>query len=138
MSEINRANSFVTFVNKHKDQMETVRYDRFVSRLFKADTYDQMFNHAVLGICGEAGELADAIKKHVHYRKPLDRENVIEELGDIFFYLHALMNLIGVTEQEVLNANAVKLSNRYSDPTYSDEAAIARADKLVQETPPNG
>src|SRR5690554_4006225 len=46
--------------------------------------------HMTCGVSGEAGELLDAIKKHVFYRKPLDMENVIEELGDIEFYLEGL------------------------------------------------
>ena len=43
--------------------------------------------HMAAGISGEAGELLDCIKKHVIYNKPLDRENAIEELGDIEAYL---------------------------------------------------
>lgn len=35
------------------------------------------------GVSGEAGELLDAVKKSVVYKKPLDRENVVEELGDL-------------------------------------------------------
>ena len=34
--------------------------------------------HMAMGISGEAGELLDAIKKNVVYRKILDRNNVIE------------------------------------------------------------
>lgn len=115
-----------------------VRYDQFVFQLFKADSYDQQFNHAALGVCGEAGELADAIKKHIHYRKPLDRTNVIEELGDLRFYIQSVMNLMDITEQEVLQANANKLSERYIGLTYSDAAAIARADKINPSNNCNG
>ena len=38
--------------------------------------------HAALGLSGEAGEFADAIKKHLVYGRELDRENAIEELGE--------------------------------------------------------
>lgn len=116
-----------------------VRYDQFVTRLFKADTREQMFNHAALGVCGEAGELADAIKKHIHYNHPLDkelkgknqtlRENIIEELGDLRFYIQTVMNLVGISETQILQYNAAKLGKRYADLTYSDSAAIMRADK---------
>lgn len=39
--------------------------------------------HMAVGVSGEAGELLDAIKKATIYNKPLDVENMIEELGDI-------------------------------------------------------
>ena len=107
-----------------------VRYDQFVKQLFKADTQELMMVHAVMGISGEAGELLDAIKKRWIYGKTLDIENVIEELGDIRFYMEALMNILDISDREVLQANANKLAKRYKSLTYSNEAAIAREDKI--------
>lgn len=85
--------------------------------------------HAVTGIVGEAGELIDAIKKHVVYNKPLDRENVIEELGDLEFYMEQLRQRLGITREECLEANITKLLTRYEGMKYSDQAAQARKDK---------
>lgn len=85
--------------------------------------------HMAIGISGEAGELLDALKKVVIYRKPLDRENVIEELGDLEFYMEGLRQGLGITRGEVLAANIIKLSKRYVSGTYSDKAAQERADK---------
>lgn len=85
--------------------------------------------HMVMGVCGEAGELLDAIKKHAIYGKPLDRENVIEELGDIEFYLEGLRQRLFLERNDILTANMTKLYARYSDGSYSDESALAREDK---------
>lgn len=84
--------------------------------------------HMAIGISGESGELLDAIKKHVIYNKPLDVANVIEELGDLEFYMEGLRQGTGISREEVLEHNIAKLSIRYGK-TYSDEAAKARADK---------
>ena len=84
--------------------------------------------HMVLGISGEAGELLDAIKKAAIYRKPLDRANVIEELGDLEFFMQGLRDSLGITREQCLEANIIKLSRRYGEQ-YSDQAAQARADK---------
>lgn len=85
--------------------------------------------HAVLGITGEAGELLDAVKKHSIYNKPLDRENVIEELGDLEFYMEQLRQRLDITREQTLDANIAKLGVRYAGLKYSDEAAQQRADK---------
>lgn len=85
--------------------------------------------HLATGIGGEAGELLDAIKKHVIYNKPLDRVNVIEELGDLMFYMEGLMQAVGVTRDEVIAANVAKLTVRYAKG-YTDQAAQFRADKV--------
>lgn len=113
-------------------------YSRMVEVLAKSGTIiqqeltgDDCHNlHMVIGISGEAGELLDALKKHIIYRKPLDILNVIEELGDIEFYLEGLRRNLGITRAITLVRNMDKLSVRYKDKlSYSDAAAIARADK---------
>lgn len=85
--------------------------------------------HMVLGIAGEAGELVDAVKKHTIYGKPIDRENVVEELGDLEFYMEGLRQGLGITREETIEHNITKLHTRYPDHTYTDTAAIRRADK---------
>ena len=87
--------------------------------------------HAAVGISGEAGELLDAVKKHWVYGKPLDVQNVIEELGDLEFYAAALRALIGVSREEVIKANVDKLRKRYPDG-YTDALAAARLDKVTE------
>lgn len=85
--------------------------------------------HMATGVSGEAGELLDAIKKAAIYGNPLYMDNVIEELGDIEFYLEGIRMAIGVTRADVLQANIDKLAKRYPQFEYSNAAAIERADK---------
>ena len=89
--------------------------------------------HMIMGMSGEVGELLDAIKKSVIYRKPLDMENVIEELGDIEFYMEGLRQALLITRESTLIANQNKLlvgdNARYSEGGYSNEQAQFRADK---------
>ena len=90
--------------------------------------------HMIMGIAGETGELLDAVKKHVMYGKPLDIDNVVEELGDIEFYLAGLRQELGIGRLSILNFNYQKLSMRYPEGSYSDAAAINRADKAQTTT----
>lgn len=86
--------------------------------------------HMAVGIAGESGELLDAIKKYTMYQKPLDRENVVEELGDLEFYMEGLRQGLGITRAETLDANKLKLlGKRYASGKYSNDQAITRADK---------
>lgn len=105
-------------------------YVEFVGQLAKdmgSPAADLM--HMAIGVSGEAGELIDAIKKNWVYGKPLDRTNIIEELGDLEFYMAGIRLLLGIPRHDVLLANRAKLAQRYGD-SYSDAAAIARADKV--------
>jgi hypothetical protein len=150
--------------------------------------------HHASCIPGEAGELFDPINRHLNFGAPFDRQNVIEELGDIEFYMEGLraavglsgivnvvlrsgtsymalparaaevfdatkkwvlynkplnveaidsaltaLDLIldgvrashGITREEVLAYNVMKLGIRYATLGYSDAQAQARADKTV-------
>lgn len=85
--------------------------------------------HMSLGVAGEAGELVDAIKKHVIYNKPLDVDNARDELGDSMYFVTGLMPQLDMSEAEIKQGCIDKLRKRYP-AGYSDADAQARADKL--------
>lgn len=85
--------------------------------------------HMATGVATEAGELLDCIKKHVIYDKDLDETNLIEELGDLEYYMEGLRASMLITRQQCLEANIIKLSKRYEGNNYSNQQAIARTDK---------
>lgn len=85
--------------------------------------------HMAVGVAGEGGELLDAVKKYVVYNKLVDLENIIEELGDLEFYMEGIRRNFGIIREQTLAANIDKLGKRYKDG-YSDKAAQERADKV--------
>lgn len=83
---------------------------------------------ATMGLAGETGEVVDLVKKVEFHGKPLDRQALIKELGDVLWYLTALRLFEGITLDEVMATNVAKLRARY--PTgFSATAANARADE---------
>lgn len=88
--------------------------------------------HAAIGVAGEAGELLDAIKKIVIYNKNVNYDaytNIVEELGDIEFYMEQIRQEFAISRNETLEANMGKLAKRYPNFKYSNEHAAARLDK---------
>jgi len=124
------------WINSNREP-EMIKFEDMVKALAKPGeaiisqlTPDTAHNiHMAIGIAGEAGELLDAIKKQAIYNKPVDRENVVEELGDLEFYMEGLRQRLGITREETLVANIAKLGKRYEGLKYSDQAAQVRADK---------
>ena len=80
-----------------------------------------------IGLAGEAGEVADTIKKAVFHQHGLDRDELIKELGDVLWYVAALCTKLDVPLSEVMNRNIDKLMARYPDG-YSSAASVARMD----------
>lgn len=108
-------------------------HNQIVKDLFRpmANRQDELL-HAVVGIGGEAGELLDCVKKHVYYDKSLDVKNVLEEAGDVLFYLKAMLMLVGMDITDVEAYNFKKLSARYPDGKFTTLHAAARLDKVEE------
>lgn len=81
--------------------------------------------HGVIGIVTEAGELLDALKRYLYYKRQLDKTNLVEELGDVMWYVALVCNAIGVQLGDVMSKNIKKLRARYENK-FSPEAAMER------------
>ena len=76
------------------------------------DKKDVLIN-CVMGLCGEAGEAIDLVKKHLAQGHTLDRDALIKELGDVAWYLAETAYALDVPLEEVLQGNIDKLKARY-------------------------
>ena len=71
--------------------------------------------NGVMGLCGESGEAIDIVKKHLAQGHDLNKEHLIEELGDIAWYLAETDYALDISLEEVLKINIEKLKNRYQN-----------------------
>ena len=69
--------------------------------------------NGVMGLCGEAGECIDLVKKHLHQGHPLDSEKLAKELGDVAWYLAETAWALDIALEDILRGNLDKLKKRY-------------------------
>lgn len=81
--------------------------------------------HAAIGLCTETGEIQDQLKKAVFYGKPLDKVNLAEELGDVFWYMAIMSDALGVSFADIMAKNIAKLKTRYGSK-FTENAALNR------------
>jgi len=98
----------------------------------KIHTPREQLDCGALGLGGEAGEVLELVKKHFYHGKPLDREKLIAELGDVLWYLNYTADAIGATLEDVAIANNAKLRARYPNGFSLD---VARAKPDSKDTP---
>lgn len=67
--------------------------------------------YLAMGLCGEAGEVANKVKKLLRDNK-LDTGNLIYECGDVCFYLARLIDALGYQFEDVMLINKNKLLKR--------------------------
>ncbi|MBP3636148.1 MAG: nucleoside triphosphate pyrophosphohydrolase family protein [Clostridia bacterium] len=88
------------------------------------DKKDVLIN-GVMGLCGEAGEAIDIVKKHLAQGHELDKDALIKELGDVAWYLAETAYALGVPLEEVCQRNIDKLKARYPEG-FSSERSMNR------------
>ena len=67
--------------------------------------------YPTLGLCGEAGEVAEKVKKQIR-DGVFHRHEVAKELGDVLWYLANICNDIGYNLDEIADLNLTKLRGR--------------------------
>jgi NTP pyrophosphatase (non-canonical NTP hydrolase) len=88
-----------------------------------------------LGLNGEAGELGEIVKKHIHHHHPLTEKVTVKfkkEVGDVLHYLAGICTMYGVSLEECATLNIVKLQSERYPNGFSYEDSIKRVD--VDET----
>ncbi|WP_418999318.1 nucleoside triphosphate pyrophosphohydrolase family protein [Agathobaculum sp.] len=100
-------------------------YQRKAMRTATGKCYDA--TNAALGIAGEAGEVADEVKKFTFQGHDWNPSRVVEELGDVLWYVALMADLLNVPLEYVMQTNIEKLERRYPDG-FSNEASVNRSE----------
>jgi len=93
-------------------------YSGWVEKKILTNGQDRLVENT-LGLVGEAGEVAEKVKKLIRDSSQLTKdltslsnEEIMKELGDVVFYATALGNIYGRGLQEILELNIQKLDDR--------------------------
>lgn len=81
--------------------------------------------HASIGKLTEAAEFAKTVLAHLFEGEELDKVNLIEEIGDGFWYDAIAANALGVSFEEIQQINLAKLKKRYPEK-FTEECANVR------------
>ncbi|BAW00858.1 MazG nucleotide pyrophosphohydrolase [Thermus thermophilus] len=95
----------MTFEEYQKEAQKTALYPEAYRLVYPA-----------LGLAGEAGELANKVKKvlrdHGGRLREEDREAILAELGDVLWYVAQVATDLGESLEAVAQANLAKLRSR--------------------------
>lgn len=129
-------------------RLDAVRLDKYKKQAFygNPETYSAILsdceavdklrssigeNHSIdllnsaIGKITEAVEFANGVFDHLFEGKPLDKTNLIEEIGDGFWYDAIAANALGVSFEEIQEINLAKLKKRYPEK-FTEECANVR------------
>lgn len=97
----------MNFQEYQKEASRTAHYPRRLSNL----------EYPTLGLAGEAGEVANIVKKiqrdHAGVIDDEIRGKLTDELGDVLWYISACADELGITLDKIAAFNVEKLSKRH-------------------------
>lgn len=106
--------------SQYMDELFLV-YEKFVDgRVFldnarmHSDAFTLRLALGMSGLGGEAGEVVDLLKKYLFHNKPLDRDALVKELGDVLWYYELIRQTAGISWTEIVETNMEKLNARYN------------------------
>lgn len=113
-------------------------YAQYKTSAENASKYIELLHHGI-GLSSEGGEILDTLKKTVFYNQPLNVANLIEELGDINWYLRGFMYQLTLLDEVLIKdvdeleefikqKNIEKLTKRYPEQ-FTFDYAEQRLDK---------
>ena len=82
---------------------------------------EQAIIYPTLGLTGEAGEVANKVKKIIRDGTDKTSEDMVQaissEIGDCLWYIAVLADDVGIKLSDIANANLEKLANRKKNNT---------------------
>ena len=111
-------------------ESNTEIFQREARRTLREDLpYEAICSNMCMGLAGEIGEVIDIMKKHIYQGKELDITDVIEEVGDVLWYIANFCNINNITMDECMKSNMKKLKKRFPNG-FTVKDANERKDKM--------
>jgi NTP pyrophosphatase (non-canonical NTP hydrolase) len=109
--------------------MDFNEYQMLAQRTSNTERPDDKLLNGVMGLNGEAGEAIDAVKKHLFQGHALDENHLVEELGDVLWYIAEIASGIDWPLSVIAERNIGKLRRRYPKG-FDSNRSINRGGKI--------
>ena len=87
-----------------------------VTATFTGKQEEHQLMYLALGVCGEAGEIAEKVKKIIRNDEGVvsdeKRESIRSEIGDVLWYLSQLSRVLGIPFEDAAQDNIRKIMDR--------------------------
>ena len=85
-------------------------FDEYQKQSKETAIYEHPIIYPTLGLCGESGEVAEKVKKHLRDGASLDE--LKKELGDVLGYISAIASDLKLSLDDIAETNISKLTSR--------------------------
>lgn len=110
--------------------MTNEEYQMAARRTQNHDLSDrERLNHAVFGLCSEAGEVAGILQKEYQGHE-VDKSHLIRELGDCLWMISEACDALKESIGWVMKVNILKLTDRYPEGFTAEKSLFRKEDDI--------
>ena len=109
-------------VDRLKNAIDFNEYQRLAQRTSNTRCSTTKLVNGVMGLNGEAGECIDIVKKCEFQGHDLDINKLVDELGDVLWYIAEICEGLGISMSDVAELNIEKLKERYPNGFESERS----------------
>jgi len=102
--------------------MDFNEYQKNALKTASVKENDRLILNGVMGLSGESGECIDMMKKHLFQGHQLDNEKMMDELGDVLWYIAITAEGLGYELNDIAVHNIEKLRKRYPEGFSADRS----------------
>lgn len=114
-------------IAENQSNLTANEYQKAALTTKESNNIEDLLTEGALGICGEAGEVSDHIKKWKYQGHDLDKEKLLKELGDVCWYIAVLAKALETDLETIMRLNIDKRNKRYPNG-FESERSINRED----------
>lgn len=105
--------------------MKIEEYVEKAQKTSNTEDFENKITNAALGMAGEVGEIIDHVKKWKYQGHELNKDEIINEIGDVFWYIAELTTALDTDWEYILDKNIEKLNRRFPNG-FDSEKSINR------------
>lgn len=98
--------------------MEINEYQKLASRTIVdlgENAFKKHLENSAIGASCEASEVLQCVQRNIFCKKPLDTKHIVEECGDVLWYISYLLTTLNVSLEYCMKENIIKTESRYKE-----------------------
>jgi NTP pyrophosphatase (non-canonical NTP hydrolase) len=109
-------------------RLDFKEYSLLAERTINKELRNQdLIVNGCMGLCGEAGETIDVLKKSMFQGHDLNRTKMMDELGDVLWYINETAKGLSISLECIAEWNIEKLKRRYPEG-FDTEKSVHRTE----------
>jgi len=100
-------------INEYKKKALRTDYANYSD--FHTGDVSARLDYSTIGLVTESSKILDLIKKSKKSLHPLDKQKIIEELGDLLWYLNLTLDELGISFEDIMEASLDKINKKYPE-----------------------